>query len=514
MNPAHGDEQNGPSRRRSAFGIMASGGAATFVVSIQALVLMPLYLRFVGPRLYGAWVASGDLFFYLNTLEFGIPNLMIQKIGASSARRDLAAVGRWAASGLAILAGGAAVLMMLCFPLAQRLPGWFNVDERAAVTLSRCFLLGGAAAALTLVNQAFVALARGLQETAYQNVSTVVSSLLGFGAAIGSVLYGAGLYSIPVSLVTRATCSAAFSVAFWYRRIPPAVRDNFVPDWCTFKSLLQLSPLTALGTIGYTTGSQTENLLTGMILGTDAVVLLSITRRGADVLRNLVDMMTHASFGAFSHLAASPQRQKAPGVFDELTRLRISVAVTAAAGFMALNKVFVGMWVGNSYYAGSVVTALIALNFVFSGQSYLVNSLYRATGAITGGALLLVGEAVCRLPLSSAGAKYFGLAGLQAAAVLTAIVSLTAGNALCRRLWREPSVETSPTRTQQFAPHAAVFVVGMACCLVAGLTNCGLGVSGLLGVLLAMALIYLVRTDAFFRGLLLSFSPKSLARFR
>ncbi len=192
MNPAPRDEQNGASRRRSAFGIMTSSGAATFVVSIQALVLMPLYLRFVGPRLYGAWVASGDLFFYLNTLEFGIPNLMIQRIGASFARRDLAAVGRWTASGLAILAGGAAVLMALCFPLAQRLPGWFNLDARAAATLSRCFLLGGTVAALTLVNQAFVALARGLQDTAYQNVSTVVSSLLGFGAAIGSVFCGAG----------------------------------------------------------------------------------------------------------------------------------------------------------------------------------------------------------------------------------------------------------------------------------------------------------------------------------
>ncbi len=58
-----------------------------------------------------------------------------------------------------------------------------------------------------------------------------------------------------------------------------------------------------------------------------------------------------------------------------------------------------------------------------------------------------------------------------------------------------------------------MFVVGLTCCLVAGLTNPGLHLWGLFGVLLTMALIYLVRTDALLRGALLSFCPKSLARF-
>jgi O-antigen/teichoic acid export membrane protein len=287
---------------------------------------------------------------------------------------------------------------------------------------------------------------------------------------------------------------------------------NFVPDRGTLKNLLQLSPLTALGTLSYTMSTQTENLLTGLILGTDAVVILSLTRRGADVLRSLVDMMTHASFGAFSHLMTSPQRQKAAAVFDELISLRIGVAVMAAAGFMALNQVFVGIWVGKSYYAGWTVTLLIALNFLFSGQSYLVNSLYRATGHITGGALLLVGEALCRLPLAAVGAAHLGLAGLQAAGVLTAIGSLTAGSLLCRRVWREMASERPQKGGLRFAPHAAVFVLGLACCLAAGKTGRGFWLLGLTGALLAMACLCLVRTDQFLRGVLLSLAPKSLAR--
>ncbi len=508
------DSEGVTNRRRSALGILTSSAVATFIVSIQALILMPLYLRFVGPKMFGAWLASGDLFFYLNALEFGIPNLMIQRIGASLARHDLPAVGRWTASGLAILGGGATILFVLCFALAHRLPGWFNVVGDDAVILTRCFLLGGAAAALTLLNQAFVALARGLQDTQYQNASAVVSSLFGFGAALGSVLHGAGLYSIPVSLGVRALCSAAFSVAFWFRKVPAAVRTNFVPDRTTLKTLLQLSPLTALGSLCYTASTQSENLLVGLIAGTDAAIVLSLTRRGAEVLKNLIDMIAHASFGAFSHLVVSPQRQKSAAVFDELIGLRLGVAVMGAAGYMALNETFVRIWVGSSYYGGWTVTALIALNLIFSGQSYLVNTLYRATGHITSGSLLLVAEALFRLPLAAAGTSLFGLVGLQAAAVVTALGSLTAGSLLCRRVWRKMTAETPKKGGYPYASHSAVFALGFICCLAAWQAGGGLGLLLPAWGLLGMACIYLVRTNPFLRDMLSSLSPWVLRRLR
>ncbi|MEO8126891.1 MAG: oligosaccharide flippase family protein [Bryobacteraceae bacterium] len=512
MNDTEGEQPT--NRRNSALGILTSNAIATFVVSVQALVLMPFYLRFVEPKTYGAWIASGDLFFYLNALEFGIPNLMIQQIGASVARRDLPTAGRCTASGLAILSGAATLLLVLCSNLADRVPGWFHVVGDDAVILARCFLFGGIAASLSLINQAFVALGRGLQDTRYQNVSAVVSSLLGFGAAFVSILHGAGLYSIPVSLMVRALCSAAFSFTFWFRRVPVLVRSNFVPDRRTLKAFLQLSPLTALGSFSYTTTTQSENLLVGLIVGTDAAIILSLTRRGAEVLRSLIDMIIHASFGAFSHLVVSPEKHRAVAVFDELTGLRLSVAVIAAAGFMALNEMFVRTWVGSSYYGGWTVTALIALNLLFSGQSYLVNSLYRATGHIINGSLLLIGEALFRLPMAAAGTALFGLAGLQAAAVLTSIGSLAAGRLFCRRAWQKLKIESSKKRGPCFVPHASVFALGLACCVVAGRGEGGLGISILTRTLLLMACIYLVYTDPFLRDVLASLAPRMRMRLR
>lgn len=446
---------------------MASSVTATLIVSIQALVLVPIYLHYVGPKLYGAWVASGDLFFYLNTLEFGIPNLMIQRIGASVGKGDLPAVGRWTASGLLMLIASGGILSALCIFLSPHLAGWFKLDGEAAATLAPCFLLAGVAAALNLANQAFVALARGLQDTVYQNVAVVVSAVVGFLVALVSVMHGAGLYSIPASLLARSLTSVAFSIAFWYRHVPQVIRNHFGPDRTTFRSIFQLSPLTALGTLGYTTGTQSENLLIGLILGPAAVVPLTVTRRGADVLRNMIDMMTHASFGAFSHLFASPERTKAPSVYHELTHLRASIAVVAAAGYMSLNHIFVKIWVGEAYYAGWAVTALIALNFLLSGQSYLVNSLYRATGHITTGAVLLICEAACRVPLAALGAAHIGLAGPQAAGIVTSIGSLTIASMLCRRVWRQMNISITRKLFPQFVLYAAIMALSLACCFVA-----------------------------------------------
>jgi hypothetical protein len=64
-----------PGRRRAAVGSFLGSFANTLLVSLQAVLLVPFVLRTVGPAVYGAWLASGDLLNWIQVLDLGLPNL-------------------------------------------------------------------------------------------------------------------------------------------------------------------------------------------------------------------------------------------------------------------------------------------------------------------------------------------------------------------------------------------------------------------------------------------------------
>ena len=66
---------NNPSRTKSTK-ILAIGSYSILVVDIiQGLALVPLYISFLGERLYGFWLASGGIIAILGFLDLGISNI-------------------------------------------------------------------------------------------------------------------------------------------------------------------------------------------------------------------------------------------------------------------------------------------------------------------------------------------------------------------------------------------------------------------------------------------------------
>src|SRR5512136_152353 len=136
------------SRRRAAVATLAGSTASTLIVSIQAVVLIPLYLHAIGPRLYGAWLGSGEILVWMQAFDLGLPNLMIQRIGAAYGQRDSKTVAEYFAAGMAAMAGVALIVGFSVFGFSRLLPGWMGLAGNEASTLKACFVFGGVAAAV------------------------------------------------------------------------------------------------------------------------------------------------------------------------------------------------------------------------------------------------------------------------------------------------------------------------------------------------------------------------------
>jgi O-antigen/teichoic acid export membrane protein len=431
----------GRTRREAALATLGGNSIAVFIVSVQAILLIPLYLDAVGPRVSGAWLASAEILLWMQAMDLGIPNLMIQRIAAAHGRGDRRSAAEWFASGQLLLAVVGAVVAVGGVLISFSLPPLFGLADSEAEVLRGCFLLGTFASCVTIFSNGFVGLARAVQDTAFISGTLIASAIIGLVTSLALILMGWGLWAVAFGLVARAvvsvTASLGFGIFAWSREFGVPFRV----DRIVVRQLIEATPATAVGGVSYALMSQSEIVLVASLTRPELGVVYALTRKAADLGRSLVDMIGFATYGGFAHLIGGPQRDQAQRVHSQILGLHLSAAVAVAAAYLAVNRSLVAEWVGPDFFGGLPLVFLMALQSVVLGHSYLINLLYRATGRVVEGSLALVIEALVRLPLFVALLLLFGLPGLPAAAILTAA---TSGLLIHQRSMRELSGVATP----------------------------------------------------------------------
>ena len=454
------------SRRRSTLFNLIGSVLNTLILSIQGVVLIPLYLHELGPRLFGAWLAAAELLLWMQVLDVGIQSLMIQRIGEAHGKRDFLAVGAHFATGSAMLAMVAALATGLGLAVSFPLPGWLGLSGDDATQLRDCFQAGIAATACIILSNSAAWLAKGTQSTALMNISIVLASLVGLAFTVGLMLTGWGLWSISLGIVARAVVSIVLNAAFAAYACrngmcrQPRVRRDLFQDY------LRLFPLSACGGIGFGMMNQSEAFLVGVLLSPELAPILALTRKGAEIVRSCVEIIGSGSYGSFAHLVASPQRSRALQVHAEITGLWVSLALAGAITYMTINSSLISVWVDSTYYGGNLLTVLIAVQLIVGGCAFLQNLLYRASGQVYGSVIAIVVECIVRLPLMIGLLLCFGLPGLPLAAIIT---SLVAGIIVYRLTLRRVSAFALPIQRDALpvqVTRAVLFLAGMFACVL------------------------------------------------
>ena len=411
-------------RRKAAIGTFVATGLNTLVLSVQALVLMPMFDRAIGGRLYGAWLASGDFLYWMMAFDLGLPNLMIQRIGAAHGRGDRAAVGGYFATGALVLGAVGFVLALLSVLIAPAMPGLLGLRGDEATLLTGCLRLAALATSVVMATNAVLGYTRGVQDTAAFNAFSLIGTLALFATSYACLKRGDGLWSIPLGLCARAAFALLGSLWVVVAHLRDERLASFRPTRTIGAEYLRIMPATALGGLSYALKNQSESFLIGLVMGPDKVTVFNFTKRGAEVLRALLDTFAFSSYGAFAHLVGSEERRRSLLLHAQLTTLRLSLAVGSVAAFVALNRSFVATWAGPSLYGGNLLTILIGAQVVLTGSSFAINYLYRAAGNLMRGSMAQLVESLVRVPLMVVGLYAVGYAGIPVAAILTSVVAM------------------------------------------------------------------------------------------
>ena len=408
--------------RRAASAATFGATIATLVVfAVQAIALMPMYLRALGPTLYGAWLGSGDVLMWLQAVDLGLPNLLIQRVAQAHGSGDERGTDEVFASVTVVLIAFALLIAGTGLALADYLPRANGLQGADAQAFAGSFRVASIAVAAAMANNAVVGFSRGVQRTGFLSAATIVAGVVGIVTSVVMLKSGYGLWSIGWGMAARSAILVLGSLAFvlkWFgsRRLLRLRARRRV-----LRELLTISPATALGGLAYAVMNQSQTALVSFLIAPEAAVAFSFTRKMSDLGRAVLDTIGTSVYGSFAHLIQSRDMARSPEVHARIRALYYLMATGAAVGIIVFNGPFVARWAGPARYAGDLLNVLFALQMIILGAAYLDNYLYRATGAIQEGSWLLVGEAVIRIVLMVALIRVLGEAAPVVGACATAI---------------------------------------------------------------------------------------------
>ena len=446
------------SRRSAAFSTLAGNGVTVAITVAQAFLLVPLCLTHLGVNLYGAWIATSELLLWVQLLDAGIPNLLMQRVGAAVGRKDLADAARWSSTGLALLFVIGVALCSVALFMAPVVGAWAHVPDAQRDVFVDCFRVGAVASTLLMLSNGCVAMSRGMQRTVVLNAAQVTGAIGGLVVAAGMLVAGWGLWSLAIGLLVRATVTCAGAV-FYLRGLPDiGVSWWLQPSRSVVRDIGRLAPFMSGASLGIVFATNSELLLVNTLFGPVPALVYALTRRAYDGMRNLLDAITWAVSGGFAHLVTAPDRHRARGVLHEILWLRFAAACLAGALVLVVNEAFVSLLFGPDNFGGLWLSVGFALHMMAAGQSFLANFLLRSTGHVAEGSLLLMAESCGRFMAMAAGLMLFGLAGAPfAGALLSGVMFVIVRKRLEHSL---PMAETDSASR----PRAAVppIIVGVA----------------------------------------------------
>lgn len=197
---------------------------------LTLLVSVPLTVNYLGAERFGLWMAISAMIAFLNLLDFGVGNSLLNRVVEANGRGDLGGLHAAISSGFFLLCGLAAALLTvfsLLYPLLLW-PALFNVRSAAATAE-----VGPAVAAfvatfamglpLSLVSRVQL----GFQEGLFSNLWQMAGNLAGFFGLLVVVACQGGLVWLVAAVTGLPVLVQALNGAHYFRWLRPMLR----PQW-------------------------------------------------------------------------------------------------------------------------------------------------------------------------------------------------------------------------------------------------------------------------------------------
>jgi O-antigen/teichoic acid export membrane protein len=385
---------------------------------VNGILIVPLFLGYIDHKLYGAWLATGNILVWLTLIDPGIGDVLIQRVSVAYGNQNKKELSLILSSSVLLSIVISLLALVSSYILSNYLPFIINFHGDKSNELILAFRIAAIGTALTLFSFAFSGSALGFQRTKEIGIARNVAGIIGVLATLLLLLKGQGLFAIAYGILLKSIISLiSYAIILGFCVYKEKIVMAFSITY--MKSFSRIFTYTFLSKLFSTLANNIDLILVARFIDVNTVTMLELTRRPLRLLQNFMNMPSIALLPAMSNLSGEGNIDKLRNQTNRYLRIFNWVLVLTIAGFITFNGQLVTLWVGKQFYIGNLLNALLCVSFIFVNISYNLSNITYALGDIKGNSIITVYNSVLYLLLIVLLGKYWGIYGI----ILTPVIA-------------------------------------------------------------------------------------------
>jgi O-antigen/teichoic acid export membrane protein len=418
------NESAPPPGRKRATVLQALGGYAnTAITIIQGLLLVPLYLHFLGSNTYGLWLASGGILGMLLLVNFGVGNLITQRVAQAYGQKNLSEAGSYFVNGMFVYFCICLLYGAIGWILSFWIPDILKVSDVEAELLKQCFRIALIAMTIGVFNECLRSFSQAMLRPLIPMIGAAVGRALGIVGTVWMLFDDFGLWAIPVGMLV-AECLILIINIIYVLSLFRVIVTSAKLEKRIITEYVKTSPALLLATSGNALSQDSEPLLITMLINAEATTAYMVARKVADMVFQLISVINGSILGSFSHLAGENDSAKMKKVASIFMSLAFILSLVGFSIYVAVNNTFLALWVGDTYIFDQHLILIIGIGFFSRAVRGTAWKILYSIGDFTYTSAVILLEGICKIGLALLLLGMLGVAGVPYALALTGFASL------------------------------------------------------------------------------------------
>lgn len=407
------------------------------VSSVTNLLLVPIYIYYLGDENYGLWLIVLTLISYLGFSHLGIGQSISNFVARSNANQDYASIETGVSTAFWLYFAIVTPLIILITIVinAGLLPGLIEsssdfsaVVEPVVLVSSILFLfklpLTVFGASLRALNLIYLEQLLSLIFTVIQFLCVLLTLYLGYGLIGLSLVYGAtGILLGVATLICLKKSTQNLTISI--RQFSPDLAFALIRPGGYF-FLLQIAGALIAGL---------DNIVIGKFLGTKEVVPFAVAMKLCFLCMSVLSVIASNLLPSITHAFSQNDSHELRRIYFALLKLCFGMGSLIFLNMMAVGPDFIRLWVGNDSYVGDLCFYLILTHLMINTVLWPADAIIVGTSRHKLYALTTVFEGLLNLTLSIYLVQLWGVAG-----VIVATIIARGGISFWYMLWQAGSI--------------------------------------------------------------------------
>jgi O-antigen/teichoic acid export membrane protein len=395
------------------------GYAKYAVVIATGLWLVPYTLHHVGPRLYGFWLASGELLAYAGLTEFGVLTTVPWLVAEADGRGDREAMRTLVVNAAAAALVTAAGYALIASGLIAVLPAVVHLGAAERAPVIGAIAIIAITTVLVFPLRVFYCVLVGLQDVRFNGIVDLVQVPLGV-TVTGVLLHaGFGLYGVALGVAAPQLAVGLASLLRVGAIAPDLLRHWRVPRAREVRALFREGTGAWMGGWGWRLISATDGLVLAAVGRPAAVTALACTSKLSSALTQLSWMPCDSGVIGLANLAGERQDERLREAIVVMVRVYLALAAASVCIVLAVNPAFVSRWVGGMMFAGGKANVLLAVVSLVMTFSHALAVVPGALGQRLQIGMAAFGSGVAHVVFAAGLGWWLGIEGVLIAGVIS-----------------------------------------------------------------------------------------------